>query len=95
MVRSFSDGCVNDWGGGDYRDLMNGVDAALARFSVPRWHSHGRHRRQLRRLLTDNLGRDTDLIASALSGAVASTLESGQFLLDVALPGSDSREFDG
>ncbi len=30
--QKFSDGCVNDWGGGDYRDLMNGVDAALARF---------------------------------------------------------------
>lgn len=30
--QKFSDGCVNDWGGGDYRDLMKGVDAALARF---------------------------------------------------------------
>ncbi|NOT60217.1 MAG: S9 family peptidase [Acidobacteria bacterium] len=30
--QKFSDGCVNDWGGGDYRDLMKGVDEALARF---------------------------------------------------------------
>jgi dipeptidyl aminopeptidase/acylaminoacyl peptidase len=30
--QAFSDGCVNDWGGGDYRDLMKGVDTALARF---------------------------------------------------------------
>jgi dipeptidyl aminopeptidase/acylaminoacyl peptidase len=30
--QQFSDGCVNDWGGGDYRDLMKGVDEALARF---------------------------------------------------------------
>lgn len=29
----FADGCLNDWGGGDYRDLMKGVDEALARFS--------------------------------------------------------------
>jgi dipeptidyl aminopeptidase/acylaminoacyl peptidase len=25
----FSDGCVNDWGGGDYRDLMAGLDYVL------------------------------------------------------------------
>ena len=30
--QKFSDGCVNDWGGGDYRDLMKGVDEALGRF---------------------------------------------------------------
>ena len=30
--QKFSDGCVNDWGGGDYKDLMAGVDRALARF---------------------------------------------------------------
>jgi len=30
--QKFSDGCVGDWGGGDYRDLMKGVDEALARF---------------------------------------------------------------
>ncbi|HZT32459.1 MAG TPA: S9 family peptidase [Bryobacteraceae bacterium] len=27
--QKFSDGCVNDWGGGDYQDLMAGVDYAL------------------------------------------------------------------
>ena len=27
----FSDGCVNDWGGGDYKDLMAGLDHALAK----------------------------------------------------------------
>jgi dipeptidyl aminopeptidase/acylaminoacyl peptidase len=26
----FSDGCINDWGGGDYHDLMAGVDYVLA-----------------------------------------------------------------
>ncbi len=31
--QKFSDGCVNDWGGGDYRDLMRGVDVALEKFS--------------------------------------------------------------
>jgi dipeptidyl aminopeptidase/acylaminoacyl peptidase len=30
--QKFADGCVNDWGGGDYRDLMKGADEALARF---------------------------------------------------------------
>ena len=30
--QKFTDGCVNDWGGGDYRDLINGVDAALEKF---------------------------------------------------------------
>ncbi|MCI0339232.1 MAG: S9 family peptidase [Acidobacteria bacterium] len=30
--QKFADGCINDWGGGDYRDLMKGVDEALARF---------------------------------------------------------------
>lgn len=27
--QKFSDGCVNNWGGGDYRDLMRGVDHVL------------------------------------------------------------------
>ena len=27
--QAFSDGCVNDWGGADYKDLMAGVDAVL------------------------------------------------------------------
>jgi len=26
----FSDGCVNDWGGGDFKDLMIGLDYAIA-----------------------------------------------------------------
>jgi dipeptidyl aminopeptidase/acylaminoacyl peptidase len=30
--QKFSDGCVKDWGGGDYRDLMAGVDHILQRF---------------------------------------------------------------
>ncbi|HYX28652.1 MAG TPA: S9 family peptidase [Pyrinomonadaceae bacterium] len=29
----FSDGSINEWGGGDYRDLMAGVDEALRKFS--------------------------------------------------------------
>jgi dipeptidyl aminopeptidase/acylaminoacyl peptidase len=28
--QKFSDGCVNNWGGGDYKDLMAGVDHVLA-----------------------------------------------------------------
>jgi dipeptidyl aminopeptidase/acylaminoacyl peptidase len=28
----FSDGTINEWGGGDYRDLMAGVDEALKRY---------------------------------------------------------------
>ena len=31
--QKFSDGTINEWGGGDYRDLMTGVDEALRRFS--------------------------------------------------------------
>jgi dipeptidyl aminopeptidase/acylaminoacyl peptidase len=27
--QKFSDGCLNDWGGGDYKDLMAGVDHVL------------------------------------------------------------------
>src|SRR5206468_754385 len=30
--QKFSDGCVNDWGGGDYRDLTAGVDHVLAQY---------------------------------------------------------------
>jgi dipeptidyl aminopeptidase/acylaminoacyl peptidase len=30
----FSDGCVSNWGGGDYQDLMKGVDHALSKY---RW----------------------------------------------------------
>jgi dipeptidyl aminopeptidase/acylaminoacyl peptidase len=30
--QKFSDGTINEWGGGDYRDLMAGVDEALKRF---------------------------------------------------------------
>lgn len=29
--QKFSDGCVNDWGGGDYKDLMASLDDALAK----------------------------------------------------------------
>ena len=32
--QAFSSGCVNDWGGGDYKDLMAGLDAAIA---SPSW----------------------------------------------------------
>jgi dipeptidyl aminopeptidase/acylaminoacyl peptidase/sugar lactone lactonase YvrE len=28
----FSDGCVNDWGGSDYKDLMAGLDHVLAKY---------------------------------------------------------------
>jgi dipeptidyl aminopeptidase/acylaminoacyl peptidase len=28
--QAFADGCLNDWGGGDYQDLMAGLDHALA-----------------------------------------------------------------
>jgi dipeptidyl aminopeptidase/acylaminoacyl peptidase len=31
--QKFSDGTLREWGGGDYRDLMIGVDEALRRFS--------------------------------------------------------------
>ncbi|HUS77054.1 MAG TPA: S9 family peptidase [Patescibacteria group bacterium] len=30
--QAFSDGCVLNWGGGDYRDLMLGLDVAIERF---------------------------------------------------------------
>lgn len=31
--QKFSDGTINEWGGGDYKDLMMGVDEALHRYS--------------------------------------------------------------
>lgn len=31
--QKFSDGCVRDWGGGDYKDLMAGVDYVLKKYS--------------------------------------------------------------
>lgn len=31
--QKFSDGTLNEWGGGDYKDLMAGVDEALRRFA--------------------------------------------------------------
>jgi dipeptidyl aminopeptidase/acylaminoacyl peptidase len=37
--QKFSDGTLNEWGGGDYRDLMAGVDEALRRYS---WIDAGR-----------------------------------------------------
>ena len=30
--QKFSDGCVDEWGGGDYQDLMKGVDAVIAKY---------------------------------------------------------------
>ena len=35
----FSDGTINEWGGGDYRDLMAGMDEALRKFP---WVDHNR-----------------------------------------------------
>jgi len=32
--QKFSDGCVSNWGGGDYQDLMKGVDHAISKY---RW----------------------------------------------------------
>ncbi|HZE68054.1 MAG TPA: S9 family peptidase [Pyrinomonadaceae bacterium] len=37
--QKFSDGTLNEWGGGDYRDLMRGVDEALRKYS---WIDSGR-----------------------------------------------------
>jgi dipeptidyl aminopeptidase/acylaminoacyl peptidase len=37
--QKFSDGTLREWGGGDYRDLMAGVDESLRRFS---WIDRGR-----------------------------------------------------
>ncbi len=37
--QKFSDGTINEWGGGDYRDLMAGVDEALRRYT---WIDAGR-----------------------------------------------------
>jgi dipeptidyl aminopeptidase/acylaminoacyl peptidase len=37
--QKFSDGTLREWGGGDYRDLMAGVDEALRKFS---WIDRGR-----------------------------------------------------
>jgi dipeptidyl aminopeptidase/acylaminoacyl peptidase len=37
--QKFSDGTLREWGGGDYRDLMAGVDEALRRFN---WIDRGR-----------------------------------------------------
>jgi dipeptidyl aminopeptidase/acylaminoacyl peptidase len=37
--QKFSDGTINEWGGGDYRDLMAGVDEALKRYT---WIDSGR-----------------------------------------------------
>jgi dipeptidyl aminopeptidase/acylaminoacyl peptidase len=31
--QKFSDGCLNSWGGGDYQDLMKGVDFALSKYN--------------------------------------------------------------
>jgi len=30
--QAFADGCLNNWGGGDYQDLMKGVDYALSNY---------------------------------------------------------------
>jgi len=37
--QKFSDGTINEWGGGDYRDLMTGLDEALRRYP---WIDGGR-----------------------------------------------------
>jgi dipeptidyl aminopeptidase/acylaminoacyl peptidase len=37
--QKFSDGTLREWGGGDYRDLMTGVDEAVRRFN---WIDRGR-----------------------------------------------------
>ena len=48
--QQFTDDINNDWGGKAYEDLMKGLDAALAKYAVPRRHARGGGRRVVRRL---------------------------------------------
>ena len=48
--QKFERGIVNEWGGKDYLDVMNGLDAALEEISLDRSESSGRDRRKLWRL---------------------------------------------
>ena len=65
--QKFSDGTINEWGGGDYRDLMAGVDEALKQELMDRRRPSGSHRRQLWRL-HDQLDHHAN---AAFRGAVA------------------------
>ena len=48
--QKFERGIVGEWGGKDYIDVMNGVDAALKRYPWIRYRPPGCNRRQLRRV---------------------------------------------
>ena len=48
--QKFSDGTLNEWGGGDYKDLMAGVDEALRKYSWIDRGPNGRYRRIVWRL---------------------------------------------
>ena len=85
--QKFSDGTINEWGGGDYRDLMAGVDEALKKNS---WidptrlgvgGSYGG-------FMTNWIITQTPRFKGAVAVASLSNLIS---LFDVALPGSHSR----
>jgi dipeptidyl aminopeptidase/acylaminoacyl peptidase len=74
--QKFADGCINDWGGGDYRDLMAGVDHVLKKYPrldpqrlVVTGSSYGGY-------MTNWIVTQTDRFRAAVAGASISNLIS-------------------
>lgn len=74
--QKFADGCVNDWGGGDYRDLMRGVDEALAKFPFLDQNRMGVMGGSYGGYMTNWIVTQTDRFKAAIASASLSNLIS-------------------
>ncbi len=74
--QKFSDGCVNDWGGGDYRDLMRGVDVALEKFPYLDKNRMGVMGGSYGGYMTNWIVTQTDRFKAAIASASLSNLIS-------------------
>ncbi len=74
--QKFADGCVNDWGGGDYRDLMRGVDVALEKFPFLNKDRMGVMGGSYGGYMTNWIVTQTDRFKAAIASASLSNLIS-------------------
>jgi dipeptidyl aminopeptidase/acylaminoacyl peptidase len=74
--QKFADGCVNDWGGGDYRDLMRGVDVALDKFPFLDKNRMGVMGGSYGGYMTNWIVTQTDRFKAAIASASLSNLIS-------------------
>ena len=87
--QKFADGCLNDWGGGDYRDLMAAVDEVLRRNPQVDANRLGVMGTSYGGYMTNWVVTQTGRFKAASAGASLSDLgdeyylsEGGQFMVD-------------